>query len=103
MHDSLWDLMEQCHRTREQTKTMRICIDIPDKISPRDTRIASMEKDGKGLKARLEKSWRKYLRRYKPLVIPIRCEFCVLWLAEIRNSCKINKLMGSRLQSNIAA
>ena len=56
---------------------MRICIDLPEKISHRDTYIASMETDRKGLKARLEKSWRKYIRRYKPLVIPIRCGFCV--------------------------
>ena len=55
---------------------MKITVDIPDKIPHRDTHIASMEPDRKGLKARLEKSWRKYLRRYRPLNIPIRCEFC---------------------------
>ncbi len=55
---------------------MKITIEVPDKILHRDTRIASMEEDRKGLKARLEKQWRKYLRRYKPLNIPIRCEFC---------------------------
>ncbi len=55
---------------------MKISVDIPDKISHRDTYIVNMEPDRKGLKARLEAKWRKYLRRYKPLVIPIRCEFC---------------------------
>lgn len=55
---------------------MKITISIPDKISHRDTHIASMEQDRKGLKARLEKKWRKYLRRCKPLAIPVRCEFC---------------------------
>jgi hypothetical protein len=55
---------------------MKISVDIPDKISHRDTHIASMEMDCKGLKARLEKKGRKHLKRYKPLTIPIRCEFC---------------------------
>jgi hypothetical protein len=55
---------------------MKITIDIPDKISHWDTHIASCETDRKGLKARLEKQWRNHLRRYKPLKIPIRCEFC---------------------------
>ena len=56
---------------------MKITIDIPDKISHRDTYIVNMEPDRKGLKARLEKQWRKYLRRYyRPITIPIRCEFC---------------------------
>lgn len=55
---------------------MRVTVDIPDKISHRDTHIASCETARKGLKVRLEKQWRKDLRRYKPLVIPIRCEFC---------------------------
>jgi len=55
---------------------MKISVDIPDKISHRDTYIVNMEPDRKALKARLEKKWRKYLRRYKPLAIAIRCEFC---------------------------
>ena len=55
---------------------MKIIVEIPDKISLRDTCIASTEPDSKGLKARLEKTWRKHLRRYRPLKIPIRCEFC---------------------------
>ncbi len=55
---------------------MRITIEVPDKISHRETRIASVEQDRKGLKTRLEKTWRKHLRLYRPLVIPIRCEFC---------------------------
>ena len=42
---------------------MRIRVDIPDKISLRDTCIASCETDRKGLKARLEKQCRKHLRR----------------------------------------
>jgi len=55
---------------------MNISIELPDKVSHRDTYIVNMEQHRKGLKARLEKSWRKYLRRYRPLTIPIRCEFC---------------------------
>ncbi len=55
---------------------MKIVVDIPDKLSHRETHIASCETDREGLKARLEKQWRVYLRRYKPLQIPIRCEFC---------------------------
>ena len=38
---------------------MKITIDIPDKISHRDTYIVNMEPDRKALKARLEKQWRK--------------------------------------------
>ncbi len=56
--------------------TMKVQVDIPDRILQRETNIASCETDRKGLKARLEKKWRPYLRRYKPLKIPIRCEFC---------------------------
>ena len=55
---------------------MKVTLDIPDTVSLKDTHIASMEEDRKGLKARLEKKWRSSLRRYRPLVIPIRCEFC---------------------------
>ena len=55
---------------------MKITVEIPDKISHRDTSIVNMEPDRKALKARMEKKWRKYLHRYKPLIIPIRCEFC---------------------------
>jgi hypothetical protein len=55
---------------------MKVTIEIPDKVFLRDTTIASMEEDRQGLKARLEKQWRRYLRRYRPLNIPIRCEFC---------------------------
>ena len=50
-----------------ERRHVKVTIDIPDKISHRDTYIASMEADRKGLKARLEKSWRKCLRRYRPL------------------------------------
>ena len=56
---------------------MQIAVQIPDRISRKDTHIASTETDSKALKSRLEKTWRKYLRRYKPLIIPIRCGFCV--------------------------
>jgi hypothetical protein len=56
---------------------MKITVDMPDKVLKRDTNIASCETDRKGLKARLERQWRQYLRHYKPLNIPIRCEFCV--------------------------
>jgi hypothetical protein len=45
---------------------MKICVEIPGKISRRDTYIVNMESDRKGLKPRLEKSWRKNLRRYRP-------------------------------------
>ena len=55
---------------------MKIRVELPDKISHRDTHIVSNETDRKGLKARLEKMWRRYLRRYKPLTIPVRCEYC---------------------------
>ncbi len=55
---------------------MNVVVEINDKLSHRDTHIASCETDREGLKARLEKQWRAYLRRYKPLQIPIRCEFC---------------------------
>lgn len=55
---------------------MKIVVDIPDRILQRETQIASCETDRKGLKERLEKKWRPYLRRYKPLKIPVRCEFC---------------------------
>jgi hypothetical protein len=56
---------------------MRITIELPDKILLGDTGIASTESDRKGLKARLEKQWRAHLRRYyRPLNIPIQCEFC---------------------------
>ena len=56
---------------------MKITVHLPEKTFLRDTRIASMETDRKGLKARLEKLWRRHLRRYRPLVVPIRCEFCM--------------------------
>ena len=56
---------------------MKITVDIPKKILQSDTHIASCETDRKGLKARLERQWRQYLRRYQPLQIPIRCEFCI--------------------------
>jgi len=55
---------------------MKITVEIPDKIYHRDTHIVSRETDRKGLKPRLERMWRKSLRRYRPLTIPIRCELC---------------------------
>lgn len=56
---------------------MKITIELPDRILLGDTHIASTEQDRKGLKARLEKKWRTILRRrYRPLNIPIQCEFC---------------------------
>ncbi len=55
---------------------MKITIELPDRILLGDTHIASTEEDRKGLKARLEKQWRGILRRYRPLKIPIQCEFC---------------------------
>jgi len=55
---------------------MKITVEIPDKVYHRDTCIASMEPDRKALKSRLDRMWRESLRRYKPLNIPIRCEFC---------------------------
>jgi hypothetical protein len=55
---------------------MRISVDIPDTISHRHTHIVSMESDRKALKSRLERQWRKYLRRYRPLEFPIQCQFC---------------------------
>ena len=55
---------------------MKVVVDLPEKISHKDTRIASCETDTKGLKQRLEKQWRSYLKRYKPLKVPIRCEYC---------------------------
>jgi len=55
---------------------VKINIEIPDKILHKETHIVNMETDRKALKARMEKVWRKYLRRYKPLNIPVRCEFC---------------------------
>jgi len=57
-------------------KPMKIAVEIPDRISHKNIHIASMETDRGALKSRLEKTWRKYLRRYKPLIIPIRCGFC---------------------------
>ena len=55
---------------------MKITIELPDRIPLGDTHSASTEEDRKGLKARLEKQWRGILRRYRPLKIPIQCEFC---------------------------
>lgn len=55
---------------------MKIILKIPDRISYKNIHIASMETDRKALKPRLERIWRKYLRRYKPLIIPIQCEYC---------------------------
>ena len=52
---------------------MKITVNLPDRISHRDTHIASRETDRKALKSRLEKKWRKCLCRYRPLTIPIRC------------------------------
>ena len=55
---------------------MKLTVELPDRITLRETWFASMETDRKALKSRLEKIWRNHLRRYKPLTIPIRCEFC---------------------------
>jgi hypothetical protein len=60
----------------EERVLVKITVELPDKLLLGDTSIVNTEEDCKGLKARLEKQWRQYLRRYRPLNIPIQCRFC---------------------------
>ena len=58
---------------------MKLEIEIPTvRSSQKDIYIVNTEPEEtrKGLKARLEKIHRPYLRRYKPFYIPICCEWC---------------------------
>jgi len=62
-----------------QEKQMKLEIEIPTvALSRKEIYIVNTEPEEtrKGLKARLEKNHRPYLRRYKPFWIPISCEWC---------------------------
>lgn len=58
---------------------MKLEIEIPTTpLSRKEIYIVNTEPEEtrKGLKAKLEKEHRHYLRRYKPFWIPICCEWC---------------------------
>jgi hypothetical protein len=60
-------------------KENELKIPVPtNRIPLKDIYIVSTESNEvrKGLKQKLEKFWRRHLRRYKPIYIPICCEYC---------------------------
>ena len=69
---------------------MKLKIELPDKILLSDTTLANQQPPKKGLKKELEKAYRPFLNRYKPLRFHICCETC-LFVGEARWHCHCDK------------
>jgi len=63
----------------------KILIDIPDKTRENQIRVIP-EEEGQRVKQKLEKDFRRCLKQYHPLRIPISCEYCS-YVGEARWHC----------------